>query len=206
MSRSRLQPIKIPQAVKDALDEVDSHREDSSGLLNALIPHATKLKKFSRTLTQATVFWSLSSVLQELRDHPELLDKFRPSNSMKSNNEEEKFFSYLLQAEAFTSASIVFRTWVSLVYIRIDDLVGVLEEIQRDARSKHFSAFLKLIKNDEVRHLRNAVAHGTIDAFAMELNYRDEKHSGCFSYDQLDRLNFAIYTFLLSVSAASQAD
>ena len=145
-------------------------------------------------------------MLKELRDHPEILDKFRPSHTIKSNDEEEKFFSGLVRADAFTSASIVFRTWVSLVYIRIDDLVSVLEKIQREAQSKHFSAFLNLIKNDEVRHLRNAFAHGTIDAFGMELEYKDKKHSGCFSYDQLDRLNFAIYTFLLSVWAASLAD
>lgn len=202
---SRLQPILISLKLREAIEETEKFKTDSNGLLNLLVPHSQRLKAFESLLGQAVKFWSLSSVLQEMRNYPDIMDKFRPVNSHPKDSEDDKVFSRLLQTEAFTSASIVFRTWISLIYLRSDELLKVLREIGKETRNKHLISFLKLLSCDDTRHIRNALSHGTFSAFAMELEYRDENHSDRISYDQLDRLNFGIYSFLLSVWAATMA-
>jgi len=39
----------------------------------------------------------------------------------------------------------------------------------------------------------------------MELEYQGENHKDCISYDQLDRLNYTLYTLLLHVLVAAMA-
>lgn len=201
----RLRPILISQSLKDAIEKTESFKNDSTGLLTVLVPYSQRLKKYENVLRQAVTFWSLSNVLHEMRDDPETMNKFRPYNNRSSNTEEDKTFSYLVQAESFTSASIVFRTWVSLIYLRSDAMLRELRKIGNETKSAHLNAFVKLLACDDARHIRNALSHGTFSAFAMEFEYIDEKHFGRISYDQLDRLNSGVYALLLSVWAAALA-
>lgn len=200
-----MRPILICPALKKAIEKTEAFKSDADGLLKLLVPYSTRLQKFERILRQATIFWSLSSVLQEMPDHPEIMDVFRPARSLPKDSEDNKFVSYLIQAEAFTSASIVFRTWLSLVYLRSDELINELRKIGKETENEHLNSFVSLLTCNETRHIRNALSHGTFSAFAMEFEYIDERHSGKISYDQLDRLNFEVYALLLSIWAASMA-
>lgn len=205
MDSQRLQPILICPELKRVIEKTESFKNDSNSLLNLLTANNRRLRSFEEILRQAVVFWSLSSVLQEMRDHPEIMNKFRPARSLPKATEDDRFFSQLIQAEAFTSASMVFRTWLSLIYLRSDKLINVLREIGRENQDEHLNSFVTLLTCDETRHIRNALSHGTFSAFAMEFEYTDEKYSNKISYDQLDRLNYQVYALLLNVWTATFA-
>ncbi len=143
-------------------------------------------------LNQAVIFWSTSSVLKEMIDTPDILNKFRPAPSIK-----DETMAFIAQAEGFNNSSIIFRTYVSVVLGRSENLVRVFSNLQKELHSRHLGAVLTLLRNDEVRILRNAISHGTYHAHGNVLDYWDSMKKRRVSFPELDELNFSIFTIVL---------
>ncbi len=191
----RLQPVEIHPKIQGALD-VWSQFQDEKELQQIFIVNSEKFDGLFDHLNQAVIMWSISHVLKEIAQSPELLNDFRPLPSV-----EDKSLSFLLQASKFSDSSIVFRTYVSVVLGRSEKLVGCLAQMQKAVKSKHLSAAIKLVRNDEVRILRNSIGHGTYLASGQVLEYSDRRLTRQISYRELDSLNFAIWTIVLMVWA-----
>lgn len=113
----------------------------------------------------------------------------------------DPFVDRLLRAESLSSSSIVFRSWVSLVFMRPDDILNVLKSIPNP--DAHLQAFLNLFIHDQIRHIRNAISHVTFNAEFQEVEYRDREKVGQISFPELDHLNSCVFAFLASLWATS---
>ena len=180
-----------------ALDRTDRFRDDPEGLLRALLPHSSEFRPLSESLRRGTVLWSVAGLLDGIAEDPRQLAKMLPTPHI------EPSAAMALRHEAVTTGSIVFRSWVSLVFMRFDTLLDILRSLPRE--NDHLNAFVDLITSDEVRHVRNAISHGTFEAEFQRFLWRDRHRSGEFSYDLLRRLNMAVFTFWLNVDAVAIA-
>ncbi len=196
-TQSRLQPIEIHKNLLQALEAWESHANDTS-LSEALRNDGKDLGPLNAALGQASIAWSMSSVLAELAKRPNIMDSLRPP---PSDIPRDVFF--FMQADALTSNSILYRTFVSVVLGRTDEFVKAMNNISRRNPSKHFSATMKLLRNDEVRHLRNAIGHGTFLIGGQAMEYSDGKYHRKISFRELDKLNGALWAIVLSGLAAS---
>jgi len=189
----------IEPSLDTALIEVKRYEHDSDGLLKSLQPYRIQFLPFEKRLRQGVTFWSLASTLMLLRDNDELAQKILPP----CPNISDPFVDRLLRAESLHSSSIVFRSWVSLVFMRPDDILKVLQSIPNP--DAHLRAFLDLFSHDQVRHIRNAISHGTFTAEFQEVEYRDREKVGQISFPELDRLNSCVFAFWTSLWATSLA-
>ena len=188
----------IEPSLDAALIEVKRYEHDSAGLLQSLLPYRTQLLQFEKRLRQGVTFWSLASTLMLLRDNDELAQKVLPPSGVG-----DPFFERLMRAESLSSSSIVFRSWVSLVFMRPDDILKVLKSIPN--LDSHLRAFLDLFSHTQVRRIRNAISHGTFNAEFQEVEYRDREEVGQISFPELDRLNSCVFAFWASLWATSLA-
>ena len=193
----RLQPVEIHPKMQSALEVWRRFASDDS-LLNSLLAYHDRFSGLEIQLEQAVTMWSISSVLNELIDHPNILNKFRPTPSIS-----DPVLSFFAQAGSFRNSSIVFRTYVSVVLGRTEEFSRALSGLQSEVRSQHLSAAVRLIRNDEVRILRNAVGHGTFVAKGEVLKYWDDQRQRRISFRELDELNFSIWSIILIVWAVS---
>jgi hypothetical protein len=189
----------IGPSLDTAIAEVKRHDHDSSGLLKSLLPYRAQLSPFEKRLRQGVTFWSLASTLMLLRDNDELAQKILPPCPSIGDPVVDR----LLRAEALNSSSIVFRSWVSLVFMRPDDILKALKSIPNP--DAHLRAFLDLFLHRQVRHIRNALSHGTFNAEFQEVEYQDREEVGQISFPELDDLNSCVFAFWVSLWATSSA-
>lgn len=189
----------IEPSLDAAIAEVKRHEHDSHGLLKSLLPYRLQLAPFEKRLRQGVTFWSFASTLMLLRDNDELAQKVLPPCPSIG----DPFVDRLLRAESLSSSSIVFRSWVSLVFMRPDDILKVLKSIP--SPDAHLQAFLDLFMHDQVRRIRNAISHGTFNAEFQEVEYRDREKVGQISFPELDHLNSCVFAFWASLWATSLA-
>ncbi|MBW6506372.1 MAG: hypothetical protein K0B00_06415 [Rhodobacteraceae bacterium] len=197
MSGERLQPIEIHPSIQKSLDAWSACSSDGS-FSNALLEDGRELGPLNKSLGQASVAWSFSAIFDELAKNPGIMDILRPP---PPDIPKDVFF--FLQADSLTSNAVVFRTYVSVVLGRTDEFVVALSAISKRNPSEHFSAIMKLLRNNEVRHLRNAIGHGTYIAQGQVMKYRDGVHSRRISFRELDKLNSAIWYVVLTGLTAS---
>lgn len=197
VSQKRLQPVEIDPGLQRVLQAWEDHANDAS-LSEALRKDGRELGHLNAALGQASNAWSMSAILDELARRPSIMNTLRPP---PSDIQSDVFF--LLQADALTSNSILYRTYVSVVLGRTDEFVNALGKISQRNRGEHFSATMKLLRNDEVRHLRNAIGHGTFLASGQILEYRDKERHRRISFRELDKLNLAIWSIVLTGLVAS---
>lgn len=188
----------IEPSLEAALDEVKRFENDSAGLLKSLLPYRKQLLPFEKRLRQGITFWSLASTLMLLRDNDDLAQKVLPSSGMN-----DPVFERLMRAESLNSSSIVFRSWVSLVFMRPDDILKVLKSIPNP--DAHLRAFIDLFSHEQVRRIRNAISHGTFNAEFQEVEYRDRDKVQEISFPELDRLNSCVFALWSSLWATSLA-
>lgn len=188
----RLQPVEIHPKLKSALENWQKHSGDLS-VLNAFQKDGKELGPLNAELNQANMAWSMSAILNELATRPEIMNALRPPP-----NDIPADMYLFINAEGLTSNSIVFRTYVSVVLGRTDQFVTAINQISRRNPSKHFSATLKLLRNDEVRYLRNAIGHGTFLARGQVLRYQDGDKTRRISYRELDMVNSAIWAVVIT--------
>lgn len=188
----------IDPSLDKALAELQRYEHDSVGLLKSLSPYRTQFSPFEKRLRQGVTFWSLASTLMLLRDNDELAQKILPPSGIG-----DPFFEWLMRAESLHSSSIVFRSWVSLVFMRPDDILKVLKSIPNP--DAHLQAFLNLFSHIQVRRIRNAISHGTFNAEFQEVEYRDKAEIGQISFPELDRLNSCVFALWASLWATSLA-
>jgi hypothetical protein len=186
----------IEASLDSLLAEVKRHEHNSDGLLKSLLPYRDKFSPFEKRLRQGITFWSLASTLMLLRDNDELAQKILPPSGIGDPS-----FERIMRAESLNSSSIVFRSWVSLVFMRPDDIFSVLKSIPNP--DSHLQAFLNLFAHKQVRHIRNAISHGTFNAEFQEVEYRDRNVTEVISFPELDQLNSCIFAFWTSLWAAS---
>lgn len=196
-TRSRLQPVEIHAGLLKVLEEWQKHASDTS-FSDALMRDGKELGPLNAALGQANVAWSMSAILDELARRPNVMNMLR---SPPSDIPSDVFF--FMQADALTSNSILYRSFVSVVMGRTEEFVGALNQISRRNPSGHFSATMKLLRNDEVRRLRNAISHGTFLASGQVMEYKDEQHIRRISFRELDKINSAIWAIVLTGLTAS---
>ncbi len=185
------------QRIEAAINSVDAFSADSLGLLRELLPHKQRFRPYSEVFRRGTVLWSVASAIDGLRELPEALDHFLP---LKPGD--NPLFA-IVRDESIATASVVFKAWVSLAYMRFDDLLKEFEGIAD--RGEHLDSFVSLLRSDDVRHIRNAIAHGTFEAESGVFRWRDRKIEGSLPYDVLNRLNQSVFTLWLSVDAIAVA-
>jgi hypothetical protein len=190
----------IEPSLDKALTDVKGYEHDLDGLLHSLLAYRSQFSQFEKRLRQGVIFWRLTDIFMRLRDNDELAQKFLPSGIAGI---EDPCFERLLRAESLNSSSIVFRSWVSLVFMRPDDIIKILKSIPNP--DGHLQAFISLLSNTQVRWLRNAISHGTFNAEYQGFEYRDRNQSGVISFPELDRLNSCIFAFWCSLWATSMA-
>ena len=195
--QSRLRPIEIHTELQKVLQAWESHASDT-GLSEILRRDGRELGPLNAALGQAAVAWSISSILGELAHSPNIMNSLRPP---PTDIPADVFF--FMQADALTSNSVLYRTFVSVVLGRTEEFVSALSKIGRRNPSPHLSMTIKLLRNDEVRRLRNAVGHGTFLAGGQVLEYRDGAHHRSISFRELDKLNGAIWSIVLTGLVAS---
>ena len=188
----------IEPSLDTALAEVKRYEHDSVGLLNSLLAYRVQFSSFEKRLRQGVTFWSLAGTLMLLRDNDELAQKILPPSGIG-----DPFFERIMRAESLNSSSIVFRSWVSLVFMRPDDITKILKSIPNP--DMHLQAFLDLISHEQMRRIRNAISHGTFNAEYQEFEYNDRGRSGVISFPELDRLNSCVFAFWASLWATSMA-
>ena len=196
-SQSRLQPIEIHEELQKALQAWESHASDA-GLSEILKRDGRELGPLNAALGQASVAWSISSILGELARSPNIMNSLR---SPPSDIPADAFF--FMQADALTSNSVLYRTFVSVVLGRTEEFVSALNKVNRRNPNPHLSATIKLLRNDEVRRLRNAIGHGTFLVGGQVLEYRDGVNHRSISFRELDKLNEAIWSIVLNGLVAS---
>lgn len=196
-NQSRLQPIEIHEDLLRVLEARESHASDT-GLSEILRKDGRELGPLHAALGQANVAWSMSSILGELARRPSIMNSLRPP---PIDIPADAFF--FMQADALTSNSVLYRTFVSVVLGRTEEFVNALIKICRRNPSVHFSATMTLLRNDEVRHLRNAIGHGTFLVGGQVLEYRDRINHRRISFRELDKLNGALWSVVLAGHVAS---
>lgn len=196
-TRRRLQPIEIHQDLLRVLEAWENHANDT-GLSEALRNDGKELGPLNAALGQANIAWSMSSVLAELARCPSIMNSLRPP---PSDIPGDVFF--FMQADALTSNSILYRTFVSVVLGRTEEFVSAMNNISRRNPSEHFSATMKLLRCDEVRRLRNAIGHGTFLIGGQVLEYWDCDLHRRIAFRELDKLNGALWSIVLSGLVAS---
>ncbi|WP_424941653.1 hypothetical protein [Aliiroseovarius sp. S253] len=187
----RLQPKHIPEQIEKRLEEFDRFKSDTA-VLNLLRLHSGQLANLSARLNQAVLLWSNSAVLKQVISDADVLDKYFPAPSIQDDE-----LAFWAKAEALNNSSTIFRTYVSVVLGRSEELVSALGDINREQKDHHLKSALKLLRDDEVRRLRNAISHGTFVAHGSELEYWDDNEKRRFSFPELDALNFAIFKVIL---------
>lgn len=196
-NQSRLQPTEIHEDLLRALAAWESHASDT-GLSEILREDGRELGPLNAALGQANVAWSMSSILDELARRPSIMNSLRPP---PCDIPADAFF--FIQADALTANSVLYRTYVSVVLGRTEEFVAALNNISRRNPNPHFSATIKLLRNDEVRRLRNAIGHGTFLAGGQVLEYRDGRNHRLISFRELDKLNGALWSIVLTGLVAS---
>ncbi len=185
----RLQPQEIDPSIVKALTAWQAFSSDTM-LQDKLIEHSSSFSNLTNQLNQAVIFWSTSSVLKEMIDAPDILNRFRPTLSIK-----DETMAFFAQAEGFNNSSIIFRTYVSVVLGRSENLVSVFNVLQQELHSRHLGAVLTL--------LRNAISHGTYHAHGNVLDYWDNMKKRRISFPELDELNFSILKIVLMAWSSS---
>jgi len=157
-----------------------------------------EMKPLFASLQQANIAWSLASIYNELIERPAVLREIWAQEPSQPQELHE-----WAQAEAFSSTSLIYRTFTSVVLGRTEPFVSALAKINERNRSPHIKRAIGLLRNDEVRRLRNALGHGTFLAGGQVLAYRDRNEKRRISFRELDELNFAIWSIILMGWAAS---
>lgn len=196
-SRNRLQPVEIHADLLKVLEEWEKHRSDTS-FSDALMRDGKELAPLNAALGQANVAWSMSAILGELARRQNVMNMLR---SPPSDIPSDVFF--FMQADALTSNSVLYRSFVSVVMGRTEEFAGAPNQISRRNPSEHFSATMKLLRNDEVRRLRNAISHGTFLASGQVMEYKDAQHKRRISFRELDKINSAMWAIVLTGLTAS---
>jgi hypothetical protein len=196
---SRLQPIEIIEGLLRALEAWEGFSNDRS-FIEAMMRDGRELGPLNSELGQANVAWSMSYILDDLARRPNIMNALRqPPAEIPAD---EFFF---LHANALTSNSVIYRTYVSVVLGRTDKFVSAISQISTRNPGAQFSSVLKLLRNDEVRLLRNAIGHGTFLASGQVLAYEDRGRHRRISFRELDRLNGAIWSIVLAGWSASHS-
>lgn len=195
----RLQPVEIHPKLKSVVDRWQEHSSDTS-VSKAFHNDGKELGPLNVELSQANIAWSMSAILDELAARPDIMNILRPP---PKDIPSDAFF--LMNAEALKSNSVFFRTYVSVVLGRTEKFVDAINHIAKRNPSKHFSATLKMLRSDEVRHLRNAIGHGTFVARGQVMIYRDGTHERRISFRELDIVNSAIWAIILAGLTGSYA-
>jgi hypothetical protein len=193
----RLQPIEIHPKISAALTKWAEFAGDQS-LSDCLMQDGHELGKLNSQLAQASLAWSHSANLDELARNPDVAEQLRPP---PSDIPHEAF--RWLHAESLLSNGQLFRTYVSVVLGRTDEFVAALHSISKRNKNPHLGVAIKLLRNDEVRRLRNAVGHGTFLAKGQVFEYRDGSHERRIAFRELDTLNTSIWTIVLTGLTAS---
>jgi hypothetical protein len=122
---------------------------------------------------------------------------------MPPNEDSDPILGFLVRADSMRSSSIILRTYICLVLGRTDGIVEAFRDLERIEKTAEISAALKLLRNDGVRELRNAIGHGTYLARANSLIYDCKDSKAEFSFPELEALNTSIVSIIMAAWAAS---
>jgi len=178
------------------IHDIDQFRSEPDGLLNALQPHQHHFGYLEKRLIQGVLLFRLSSISLEIRHDDEMMNRY----FQNPGHFEEEQFNFLV-AHTLESAYIVFKTWVALVYMRSDEVEKTFGQIRHSSR--HLGLYIRLLRDDYVRHIRNALSHGTFDAESGIFHWTDDQHSGQLPYNDLEKINNHMFTLWLTMMACS---
>jgi hypothetical protein len=196
----------IPKMSSDELnrilEEIQEFKNDSTGLLNSLMPHGKKFCSYEKMLRQGVQFWSMSKLPILIRDNNQITNILLPPTTQIED--ETQFF---LRLETLTTSSTIFCTWISLVFLRMGKVIHTIEQLPN--KPPHLTAYLNLAKCKDIRHIRNAISHGTFNAEYQVLEFVDrntrtnESVEGRISFPELNQVNEHFFTLWTSVWAAT---
>lgn len=103
-----------------------------------------------------------------------------------------------------TQGSLIFRLYISLVYMKEGPLLKLLKETSKNKKPISQLA-LKLIKCDYVRHLRNAISHSTFESTSFGILFKDEdKFEAVATPEFLNKLG--TWIFLINFQCSTVID
>ena len=103
-----------------------------------------------------------------------------------------------------TQGSLIFRLYISLVYMKEGPLLKLLKETSKNKKPISQLA-LKLIRCDYVRHLRNAISHSTFESTSFGILFKDEdKFEAVATPEFLNKLG--TWIFLINFQCSSVID
>ena len=168
---------------------------DSAVIRDALFSEKELFREFLSPLNQFSMFAGLSRVHEKLSKRPDIVLDIYP--------EFEKLPPSLVLGE-FDNAANLLHSFVNIVYGRSDDLMAALRTAARRSKSEELALAIKLVDHDDVRKLRNALAHGTTEFTGDGLDYwNDDKVRYSITNVKLKLLNRSIRCIFLWCFAAS---
>ncbi len=100
-----------------------------------------------------------------------------------------------------TQGSLIFRLYISLVYMKEGPLLKILKETSKNKKPISQLA-LKLIRCDYVRHIRNSISHSTFESTSFGILFKDEdKFEAVVTPEFLNKL--ATWIFLINVQCST---
>ena len=191
-------PDVINASLSKALTRVEQHSGSADELINVLLPLRDDLTLHEKALRQGVTYSSMARLLRTLALNDDVALQLLPNSGQMDGALER-----ILRGEALNSASTLFTSWMSLVFMRTEAILSILRANR--SGSDLLRAYLSLAGHDEVRRLRNALSHGTFNAEYQELEYRDGGRVERISFPNLNRLNSSMFALWTAVWAASMA-
>lgn len=103
-----------------------------------------------------------------------------------------------------TQGSLIFRLYISLVYMKEGPLLKILKEASNNNKDISKLA-LKLIRCDYVRHIRNAISHSTFESTSFGILFKDkDKFEAVATPEFLNKL--ATWIFLIYFQCSTVID
>ena len=103
-----------------------------------------------------------------------------------------------------TQGSLIFRLYISLVYMKEGPLLKILTETSKN-RKPISGLALRFIRCDYVRHLRNAISHSTFESTSFGILFKDEdKFEAVTTPEFLNKLATCI--FLINFQCSNVID
>ncbi|MFQ5663482.1 MAG: hypothetical protein ACE5HL_06600 [Terriglobia bacterium] len=151
------------QSCRAVLDEI-ADRASSGSLLKEILPHRIAFNFDQERLFNGIVWYGMAAAMGNLaRQEPPILVLPYPHGV-------DEFPEVARQV----IGSNVLMAYVALVYMRNDELLNVLRSLKLETLPT-LSLYGQLLEGRILRHLRNALAHGTVATSIVGLRFSDAR-------------------------------